>query len=154
MSTLSRFSISVEDELIQSFDQLISDQGYNNRSEALRDLMREALIKSKLKELPEFSEVMGTLTFVYDHHASDVKIKMESLQHDYYRLIVSVLHVHINHDDCMEVIILRGEMQEIRSLAHSILSLKGIKYGKLFETLPAGEITGQVKPHESKNHKH
>ena len=147
MSELSRFGVSVEDELLQNFDRLIADQGYANRSEALRDLMRDALVKSKLEDAPETGEVLGTLTLVYDHHASDLSDKMNSLQHDYFNFIVSVLHVHINHDDCMEVIVLRGDLKKVRSLADSILSLKGVKHGKLFVTLPAREIVEHSHKH-------
>lgn len=141
MSEVSRFGVSVEDDLLQSFDQLILQQGYSNRSEALRDLMRDALVKDRLKNEMGAGEVMGSLTLVYDHHASDLKDKMDGVQHQYHHLIVSVLHVHINHDDCLEVIVLRGEVKDVRSIAESLLSLKGIKHGKLFITLPAGKIT-------------
>ncbi len=140
MSELSRFGVSAEGELLQNFDRLIAAQGYSNRSEALRDLMRDALVKSKIEDAPETGEALGSVTLVYDHHANDLAEKMNSLQHEYFNFIVSVLHVHINHDDCMEVIVLRGEIKQIRSLADSILSLKGVKHGKLFVTLPAREI--------------
>ncbi|MDQ2746166.1 MAG: nickel-responsive transcriptional regulator NikR [Acidobacteriota bacterium] len=140
MSELSRFGVSAEEELLQNFDRLISEQGYANRSEALRDLMRDALVKSKLDAAPDTGEVLGSLTLVYDHHANDVSDKMNDLQHDFFHFIVSVLHVHISRDDCMEVIVLRGEIHQVRSLADSLLSLKGVKHGKLFITLPAREI--------------
>ena len=140
MSELSRFGVSAEEELLQNFDRLIGEQGYANRSEALRDLMRDALVKSKLEDAPETGEVLGSLTFVYDHHASDLPDKMNALQHEFFNFIVSVLHVHISPDDCLEVIVLRGEIKHIRSLADALLSLKGVKHGKLFITLPAREI--------------
>ena len=142
MSDLSRFSISTEGDLLQNFDQLIARQGYGNRSEAFRDLMRDALIKSKIEDSPQTGEVLGTLTLVYDHHVSDLSDKMNDLQHRYYNLIVSVLHVHVNHDDCMEVIVLRGAIQQVRALSDGLLSLKGVKHGKLFVTLPTQKITG------------
>ena len=148
MSELSRFGVSAEEELLQNFDRLIGVQGYANRSEALRDLMRDALVKSKLEDAPETGEVLGSLTLVYDHHANDLSDKMNALQHDYFNFIVSVLHVHISHDDCMEVIVLRGEIKQVRSLADSILSLKGVKHGKLFITLPAREITEHKHVHK------
>ena len=140
MSELSRFGVSVEEELLQSFDCLIAGQGYANRSEALRDLMREALVKSRLEDSPETDEVLGSLTLVYDHHASDLTDKMNELQHNHHDLVVSVLHVHVNHDDCMEVIVLRGAIREIRSLSDGLLSLKGVKHGRLFVTVPARQI--------------
>jgi CopG family nickel-responsive transcriptional regulator len=152
MSDLLRFGVSAEEELLQNFDRLIGKQGYANRSEALRDLMRDALVKSRLEDAPETSEVLGSLTLVYDHHANDLSEKMNRLQHDYFNFIVSVLHVHISHDDCMEVIVLRGEVSQVRTLADAILSLKGVKHGKLFITLPAREIV--ERPKQRHSHKH
>lgn len=137
MSDISRFGVSVEDELLQSFDRLISGQGYANRSEALRDLMRDALVKSRLETSPEADEALGSLTLVYDHHASELSDRMSALQHDHHNLVVSVLHVHLSHDDCMEVIVLRGAVREIRALSDALLSLRGVKHGRLFVTLAA-----------------
>lgn len=151
MSELLRFGVSAEEELLHNFDRLIAAQGYANRSEALRDLMRDAMVKSRLEDAPETGEVLGSLTLVYDHHASDLADKMNALQHDYFNFIVSVLHVHISHDDCMEVIVLRGEIKQVRQLADALLSLKGVKHGKLFVTLPAGEIVEQRHRHSHKN---
>ena len=152
MSDLSRFGVSAEEELLRNFDGLIAAQGYANRSEALRDLMREAIVKSRLEDAPETGEVLGSLTLVYDHHASDLADKMNSLQHDYFNFIVSVLHVHVSRDDCLEVIVLRGEIKKVRALADSILSLKGVKHGKLFVTLPARKIVERRKhQHSHKN---
>lgn len=132
MSDVSRFGVSVDDELLQSFDRLINGQGYENRSEAPRDLMRDALVKSRIESSPEESEALGSLTLVYDHHARELNDKMNELQHDHHDLVVSVLHVHISHDDCMEVIVLRGAVREIRSLSDGLLSLRGVKHGKAF----------------------
>jgi CopG family nickel-responsive transcriptional regulator len=152
MSDLSRFGVSAEEELLRNFDRLIAAQGYANRSEALRDLMRDAIVKSRLEDAHEAAEVLGSLTLVYDHHASDLADKMNALQHDYFNFIVSVLHVHISHDDCLEVIVLRGEIKRVRALADAILSLKGVKHGKLFVTLPAGAIVEHRKhQHSHKN---
>lgn len=142
MSDLSRFGVSVEDELLQSFDELINAQGHANRSEALRDLMRDALVRSRLETSPENAEVLGSLTLVYDHHASELNDKMNELQHDHQDLVVSVLHVHVSHEDCMEVIVLRGAIREIRSLSDALLSLKGVKHGRLFATLSSHQMIG------------
>lgn len=150
MSELSRFGVSVEDELLQSFDGLIAKQGYGNRSEALRDLMRDSLVKSKLEELPERGEALGSLTLVYDHHANELSEKMNALQHEHPHLVVSVLHVHISHNDCLEVIVLRGDIQYIRQLSDGLLSLKGVKHGQLFVTLPIETMTDNAK--SSKSH--
>ena len=160
MSELSRFGVSVEEELLQSFDQLIGVQGYANRSEALRDLMRDALVKSRIETSPENAEVLGSLTLVYDHHATELNDKMNELQHNHYNLVVSVLHVHISHDDCMEVIVLRGAVREIRALSDGLLCLKGVKHGRLFVTLPSEQMVGHKAASNghtnihSRNHKH
>jgi CopG family nickel-responsive transcriptional regulator len=132
MGELVRFSVSVEDDLLESFDRLIERQGYGNRSEALRDLMRDALVRAHLDERPKAADVLGTLTIVYDHHATDLADRLTALQHDHYRLIISVLHVHISHDDCMEVIVLRGPARRVRALADALISIKGVKHGRLF----------------------
>ena len=154
MSDLLRFGVSAEEELLQNFDRLISSQGYANRSEALRDLMRDALVKSRLESSPEDGEVLGSLTLVYDHHASELNDKMNALQHDHHDLVVSVLHVHINHDDCMEVIVLRGAVREIRELSDGLLSLKGVKHGQLFVTLPAQQMVGRKATSNGHAHNH
>lgn len=143
MSEILRFGVSVEDELLQSFDALIVAQGYANRSEALRDLMRDALVKSRIENAAsETEEALGSLTLVYDHHAKELTDKMADLQHHHFHLVVSVLHVHISHDDCMEIIALRGSIRQIRSLSDALLGLKGVKHGRLFVTLPTRKIVG------------
>ncbi len=153
MGDISRFGVSVDDDLLKSFDRSIAEQGYATRSEALCDLMRDSLVKARLDKQPEGANVLGSLTLVYDHHASDLTDKMAALQHDHHGLVVSVLHVHISHDDCMEVIVLRGEANDVRSLSDSLLSLKGVKHGRLFVTLPGQEITGH-KNAPAREHKH
>lgn len=145
MSTLLRFGISIEEELLQSFDTLSSERGYENRSEAVRDLMRDALVQSRVQAQPDETNVIASLTLVYDHHARDLTNKMADLQHKHHGLVISVLHAHISHDDCMELIALRGPVGEVRTLANALLSLKGVKHGKLFLSLPAQTITHQKK---------
>lgn len=154
MSDLLRFGVSVEEELLESFDRLITDQGYGNRSEALRDLMRDALVKSHLESSPDEGEALGSLTLVYDHHASDLNDKMNEIQHDNPNLVVSVLHVHVSHDDCMEVIVLRGKVREIRTMSDALLSLKGVKHGRLFVTLNNEQIVGRKTLSHAHAHSH
>lgn len=141
MSELSRFGVSIADELLVSFDKLIGIQGYETRSEAIRDLIRDALIKAKLDGLPESGEAIGSLTLVYDHHASTVQHEMAAIQHDAHSMILSVMHLHVNHDDCLEILAIRGSVGKITELSDKLLSLKGIKNGKLFLTLPSSTIT-------------
>jgi CopG family nickel-responsive transcriptional regulator len=153
MGDLVRFGVSAEEELMVNFDRLSADKGYSNRSEALRDLMRDALVQASLEKFPD-TDVLGSLTLVYDHHARELAERMGEIQHERHGLVVSVLHVHISHDDCMEVIALRGKARDIRELANALLSLKGVKHGKLFLTLPAREIVARKKAaHPHANHK-
>jgi CopG family nickel-responsive transcriptional regulator len=137
MRDLVRFGVSVDDDLLESFDQLIERRGYATRSEALRDLMRDALVRALVDTR---GEVLGTLTLVYDHHTRELADRLAERQHDYPEMIVSVLHVHVSHDDCMEVIVLRGESRDVTALADSLLNLKGVKHGKLFLTAPERAI--------------
>ncbi len=141
MADLTRFGVSVEEDLLVSFDKLISIQGYETRSEALRDLMRDALIKSKIDNFPQTGEAIGSLTLVYDHHSSGLLEEMTQIQHSFHHHILSVMHLHVGHDDCLEILALRGIADDIVRLSNSLLSLKGIKNGKLFLTLPSSAIS-------------
>jgi len=140
MSNLVRFGVSMESDLLESFDQLISGRGYANRSEALRDLVRDTLVQSHMEIEQKDIMVLGSLTLVYDHHAADLAHRMGELQHESHDLVISVMHAHVSHDDCMEMIMLRGPHRKVYLLANTLLSLKGVKHGKLFVTLPANEI--------------
>ncbi len=140
MSDIIRFGVSIEQDLLENFDRLIAERRYSTRSEALRDLIREALIQQKIEAEAE-TQALGSLTLIYDHHASHLLQEMAQIQHDFHELILSVMHLHVSHVDCMEVIALRGIVAEIVQLANGLLSLKGIKNGKLFLTLPSSVIT-------------
>ena len=142
MSDIIRFGVSIEQDLLENFDRLINERGYSTRSEALRDLIREALIQQKI-ETETNVQALGSLTLVYDHHARNLVNEMGEIQHDFHRTILSVMHLHVSHDDCMEIIALRGIVSEIAALANRLLSLKGIKNGKLFLTLPSSDITSK-----------
>lgn len=140
MSELVRFGVSIDQDLLENYDRLIAERGYATRSEALRDLIREALIEQKI-EMQTKTKALGSLTLVYDHHASNLLSEMAGLQHDFHQTILSVMHLHVTHDDCLEIIALGGVVSEIIELANKLLSLKGIKNGKLFLTLPSSSIT-------------
>ena len=139
MSDIIRFGVSIDQDLLENYDRLIAERGYATRSEALRDLIREALIQQKV-ELKSETDGLGSLTLVYDHHASNLLGDMAGIQHDFHELILSVMHLHVSHDDCLEILALRGVVSEIVELANRLLSLKGIKNGKLFITLPSSVI--------------
>ena len=141
MADLIRFGVSVEEDLLNSFDQLTETKGGLNRSEAIRDLMRDALIRNRFDSQPE-SEAIGSLTLVYDHHTTGLLNEMSGIQHRFHDNILSVMHLHVSHDDCLEIIAFRGHADKLIDLSNSLLSLKGIKNGKLFLTLPSSEIIG------------
>ena len=140
MSELVRFGVSIDLDLLENYDRLIAERGYENRSEALRDLIRDALIQQRI-EMQTDVHALGSLTLVYDHHARNLAQEMSEIQHKFHDNILSVMHLHVNHDDCLEIIALRGIVAEIVELADGLLSLKGIKNGKLFLTLPSSVIT-------------
>ena len=140
MSDIIRFGVSIEQDLLENFDRLNGERGYATRSEALRDLIRESLIQQRI-EAESDTQVLGSLTLVYDHHASNLVQEMGEIQHRFHSLVLSVMHLHVSHDDCMEVIALRGAAAEIVKLSNALLSLKGIKNGKLFLTLPSSIIS-------------
>ncbi|CAN5661704.1 nickel-responsive transcriptional regulator NikR [soil metagenome] len=139
MSEIVRFGVSIEQDLLENYDRLIAECGYATRSEALRDLIREALIQRKIESNSD-TQVLGSLTLVYDHHASNLSQEMAEIQHNFHDLVLSVMHLHVSHDDCMEVIALRGVVADVVELANGLVSLKGIKHGKLFITLPSSGI--------------
>ena len=130
---LVRFSVAMPESLLMQFDEFVARRGVaKNRSEVVRDLVRDALVRGRCDEVG--CEVMGTLTIVYDHHASDVSDTLHSIQHANLSLIVSSTHVHVDEDNCLEVIILRGETTDVRAVADRILGAKGVTHGGLFVT--------------------
>ena len=140
MSDIIRFGVSIDETLLENYDRFIADRGYATRSEALRDLIRDALIQQKI-EAGLDAEALGSLTIVYDHHSRNLLQEMAEIQHDYHQLILSVMHLHVSHDDCMETIALSGVVSGIVELSNRLLSLKGVKNGKLFLTLPSSHLT-------------
>ena len=129
MGDLSRIGVAIDSDLLAKFDELIGQRGYTNRSEAFRDLIREELVQ-KSWESPE-SEVVGTVTLVYDHHVRMLGDKLTDLQHDHHKQILSTLHVHLDHDNCLEVIIVKGQARSVQTIAEKLISTKGVKHGHL-----------------------
>ncbi|MCI0497138.1 MAG: nickel-responsive transcriptional regulator NikR [Thermoplasmata archaeon] len=130
--TVGRVGVSLEPELLRLFDDLRLRKGYGNRSEAIRDLVRRALIETGTE--PADAPVIGTLTFIYDHHIGDCSDQLLHVQHDHHESIQSTTHVHIDHDFCLEVLIVRGRSVDVRRLADAILAVKGVKHGELVVT--------------------
>jgi len=138
MSGLSRIGVAIDTSLLDKFDRLISQRGYTNRSEAFRDLIRDDLVE-KTWESPD-SPVVGTVTLVYDHHVRRLNEKLTGLQHDFHRLILSTLHVHLDHDNCLEVLVVRGKSSDVRKVADVLISTKGVKHGRLTITTSGAEL--------------
>ena len=129
MSELSRIGVAIDTELLEKFDRLIERRGYANRSEAFRDLIRDQLIETA-RQQPD-SEVVGTVTLVYDHHVRMLNEKLTDMQHDHYHHILSTLHVHLDHDNCLEVLVLKGKTRAVEKIADALISTKGVKHGRL-----------------------
>lgn len=127
-----RFGVSIEPDLIKKFDSIIKKEGYANRSEAIRDLIRKNLIREKNKDLN--AEAIGTLTMIYDHHTGNLTNRLLDLQHDHTKEILTTTHIHIDRHNCLEVLVLKGKMGDIQKLADNIKALKGIKHGELVMT--------------------
>jgi CopG family nickel-responsive transcriptional regulator len=138
MSGLSRIGVAIDSGLLDKFDRLIGQRGYTNRSEAFRDLIRDELVE-KTWESPE-SVVVGTVTLVYDHHVRLLNEKLTSIQHDHHHAILSTLHVHLDHDNCLEVLVVRGRAGEVRKVADALISTKGVKHGRLTITTSGAEL--------------
>jgi len=145
MTEIERVGVSLDKALLAEFDELIRSQGYANRSEAVRDLIRAKLTDTALAA-PN-AEGIGTVSLVYDHHASRLAEQLIQLQHTHLLTVVASMHVHLDHHNCLEVIILKGRVREIQKLADNMASLKGVKLGKL--TLST--VTGD---HDHREHTH
>jgi CopG family nickel-responsive transcriptional regulator len=131
MSDVVRTGVSLEQELLERFDEAIGQKGYQNRSEAIRDLIRDHLVT---EDSDRNKEVVGTLTIVYDHHRPNLTEKLVDAQHHAGSMVLAATHVHLDHHNCLEVVILRGRGGELKVLADRILSLRGVKHGRLVIT--------------------
>ena len=138
MRTLVRFGVSVEEKLIEQFDRLIGEKGYNSRSEAIRDLMRSELVAEKWRVGNQ--ETVGTLTVIYDHALTEVERQLTDMQHAEHGNVISSLHVHLDKARCLEVIVLRGKAKQLKRLADRLLSRKGVKHGQLVMTTKGEEL--------------
>ena len=132
MENITRFGVSIEPELLTQFDKLIQKNGYTNRSEAIRDLIRKNLITENNQD--PHAESIGTLTMIYDHHTGNLTNKLLDIQHDHHDEILSTTHIHIDHNNCLEILVLKGKTGEIQQLADNIKAIKGIKHGELVVT--------------------
>jgi CopG family nickel-responsive transcriptional regulator len=153
--TLVRFGISMPQSLIEQFDALIIDQGYDNRSEAVRDLVRKALLEPA--HIVSEQLAAGTIVMVYDHHVSDLPIVLTEIQHEYHHEINSTMHIHLNHHQCLEVIVVRGQVRRLRELQQRIQVLKGVTYAELSVTHVDGQdhqADAHAHSHDAGSHNH
>jgi len=133
-----RFGVSMPEDLLEKFDGIIEEKGYANRSEAIRDLVRDFIVRHEWEE--EDKEVAGTITIVYNHDEADVVKELLDMQHDYVNEIISSLHVHMDKHNCLEVIVVKGKASKIKRIAERLISLKGVKHGKLVMTTTGKEL--------------
>ena len=138
MSELSRIGVAIDSDLLKKFDKLISARGYANRSEAFRDLIRDELVE-RAWETPD-SNVVGTVTLVYDHHVRLLNEKLTDMQHSHFHQVLSTLHVHLDHDNCLEVLVVRGKAAQVKRIADALISTKGVKHGRLTITSTGAEL--------------
>lgn len=139
MSNLVRFGVAMDEGLLNQFDELVARRGIGtNRSEAVRDLVRDALVEEQWDQ--PGTEIVGTITMVFDHHANDLSDKLDALQHAHHENVVSSMHVHLDAHNCLEVIVVRGESSLIRGIAEALLGTKGVKHGKLVTTTTGRSI--------------
>jgi CopG family nickel-responsive transcriptional regulator len=143
-SELVRFGIAIDGDLLEKFDARVEAKGYVNRSEAIRDLIRADLIE----QVDDETEASGALTLVYDHHVRELTETLTEMQHDLGEQVVSTLHVHLDHDNCLEVIVMRGPAGVLRRAAERIIATKGVQHGRLTLTGPLVEPGQHAHPHE------
>ena len=129
MAKLTRFGVSIPADLVKSFDTLIRKKGYGTRSEAIRDIMRDYLVEGEWES--DQGRVVGTVTIVYDHHVRELADTLTNLQHGFHDAILCTTHVHLDSHNCLEVIVVKGTSEQVRTVADKLISTRGVKHGKL-----------------------
>jgi CopG family nickel-responsive transcriptional regulator len=137
MSQISRFCVSIERGLLEKFDAQLETQQYPTRSKAVADLIRHSLVR---QEWQKGAEIVGAIILVFDHHRRDLSRRLTAIQHDHYRLIVSSQHVHLDHDNCLEIIVVRGKPADVEKLSNKLKSAKGVKYASLAAASTGADI--------------
>ncbi|WP_292992882.1 nickel-responsive transcriptional regulator NikR [Nitrosomonas sp.] len=148
---MERFTISMDDQLFEQFDKLAHARGYDNRSEAIRDLIREYLETSRLQK-DNKGYCIATLSYIYNHHERDLASQVTSAHHHHHDLTLSSMHVHMDHDNCLEVTILRGTIQDVRLFANQVIATNGVRHGKL-HIVPI-ELAQESHSHSAVAHTH
>jgi len=152
MGELSRIGIALDSDLLDRFDRSIEKSGYTNRSEAFRDLIRDRLVREQTAA-PN-STVVGTVTLIYNHHASGITDKLTEVQHAHHDLVVSTSHAHLDHDSCLEVLIVHGKAARVEHLADLLIGLKGVQHGRLVMTVPSLDAEHRHEHGHDHPHKH
>lgn len=137
MDRVTRFSISIEADLLRRFLRVARKAGWGNRSEAVRNLMRDCLVR---EEWQGDDEIVGTISIVYDHHKRDLTDRLTSLQHDYHDSVLATTHIHLDHDNCLEMIAVRGRATRVQKIADRLVGIRGVKHGKLTATTTGRKI--------------
>ena len=130
-SRLTRFSVSIETDLLDGFLKMAKKHGYGNRSEAVRDLIRESLVRD---EWAGKDEIVGTITIVYDHHKRELSKRLVKIQHEHHDAVLAATHIHLDHDNCMEMIAVKGTASRVQQLADALIGARGVMHGKLSAT--------------------
>jgi CopG family transcriptional regulator, nickel-responsive regulator len=143
---LLRAGVAIDSDLLKRFDRFIRSEGYESRSEAIRDLIRDRLNQLSLKLDTAF--VVGTITLIYNHHSRLLPDKLMELQHEYHELIISTVHSHLDHDMCLEAVVVRGVLKRVQELADRLIGIKGVQHGKLVISSPEAYL---AKPARVKN---
>jgi CopG family nickel-responsive transcriptional regulator len=138
MEKVTRFSVSMEPRLLRAFDRRLEKVGYDSRSRAIADVVRSYLVDEQWQDAG--AQVVGTVTIVYDHHDHDIEQRLTEFQHTHHEAIACTTHVHLDHHDCLEVIVVRGKAAKVRSLADQIITAAGVKHGKLVCTATSGQL--------------
>ena len=138
MAKTVRFGVAIDDDLLWKFDRVVDRKGYENRSEAIRDLIRNLLVEEEWAAGDE--ETVGTITLVYDHHVHDLQDNLTDLQHNLHEDIISSIHVHLDAHNCLEVLIVKGKSGDIKAAADRLIGTKGVKHGRLTMTTTGKEL--------------
>ncbi len=134
-----RFGVSMEKKLLEDFDRLISRKGYTNRSEAMRDLIRNHLVEEEWQTQEE--EMIGVITLVYDHHTRGLSDVLTDLQHHFHDLVISTMHIHMDEDNCLEILAVKGMGNKIKAITDKLISIRGVKHGKMITTTTGKELS-------------
>ena len=150
---MQRFTITLDEELIDQLEVFMSKRGYENRSEAIRDMIRQQLQDEHMHAMPA-GECVANLSYVFNHHERELASRLTHAHHDHHDLSVSTMHIHLDHDNCMETVVLHGKANEVEAFANSILSQPGVRHGNLY-MLPVKSVSSKhTHGHTTKSHEH